>query len=47
MSPGRAGDLAGSDAQQVWAIGFWLEREGRLRGRALFDLAIDSKLHGG
>jgi integrase len=32
--------------QQVWAIRFWLEREGRLRGRALFDLAIDSKLRG-
>ena len=32
--------------QQVWAIRFWLEREGRLRDRALFDLAIDSKLRG-
>jgi integrase len=31
-------------AGQVWAIRFWLEREGRLRDRALFDLAIDSKL---
>src|ERR1700677_4686822 len=32
--------------QQVWAIRFWLEREGRLRDRAMFDLAIDSKLRG-
>jgi integrase len=30
--------------QQVWAIRFWLDREQRLRDRALFDLAIDSKL---
>jgi len=27
--------------QQVWAIRFWLDREGRLRDRAMFDLAID------
>jgi hypothetical protein len=26
--------------QQVWAIRFWLDREGRLRDRAMFDLAI-------
>jgi len=32
--------------QQVWAIRFWLDREQRLRDRAMFDLAIDSKLHG-
>ena len=32
--------------QQVWAIRFWLDREGRVRDRALFDLAIDSKLRG-
>jgi integrase len=32
--------------QQVCAIRFWLDREGRLRDRALFDLAIDSKLRG-
>lgn len=31
---------------QVWAIRFWLDHEGRLRDRALFDLAIDSKLRG-
>jgi hypothetical protein len=28
--------------QQVWAVRFWLDREQRLRDRALFDLAIDS-----
>jgi hypothetical protein len=33
--------------QQVWAIRFWLDRERRLRDRAMFDLAIDSKLRGG
>lgn len=32
--------------KQVWEIRFWLEREQRLRDRALFDLAIDSKLRG-
>ena len=32
--------------QQVWAIRFWLDRERRMRDRALFDLAIDSKLRG-
>src|SRR5687767_3843530 len=32
--------------QQVWAIRFWLDRERRLRDRALFDLPIDSKLRG-
>ena len=32
--------------QQVWAIRFWLDRERRLPDRALFDLAIDSKLRG-
>lgn len=32
--------------QQVWAIRFWLEREHRVRDRALFDFAIDSKLRG-
>lgn len=33
-------------AQQVWAIRFHLEHEGRTRDRALFDVAIDSKLRG-
>jgi hypothetical protein len=32
--------------QQVWAIRFWLDREHRLRDRAMFDFAIDSKLRG-
>ena len=32
--------------RQVWAIRFFLDREGRMRDRALFDLAIDSKLRG-
>lgn len=32
--------------KQIWAIRFFLEREWRLRDRALFDLAIDSKLRG-
>jgi integrase len=33
-------------AQQVWAIRFYLDHEGRTRDRALFDIAIDSKLRG-
>ena len=32
--------------QQVWAIRFWLDRDRRLRDRAMFDLAIDSNLRG-
>ena len=32
--------------KEVWAVRFWLEQEGRLRDRALFDLAIDSKPRG-
>ena len=32
--------------KEVWAIRFWLDQERRLRDRALFDLAIDSKLRG-
>ncbi len=32
--------------RQIWAIRFFLDREARLRDRALFDLAIDSKLRG-
>lgn len=31
---------------QIWAIRYFLGREGRMRDRALFDLAIDSKLRG-
>jgi len=32
--------------KQIWAVRFFLDREGRVRDRALFDLALDSKLHG-
>lgn len=32
--------------RQIWAIRFHLDREHRLRYRALFDLAIDNKLRG-
>jgi site-specific recombinase XerC len=32
--------------QQVWAIRSWLDHERRVRDRAMFDLAIDSKLRG-
>lgn len=32
--------------KQIWAIRFFLDREKRVRDRALFDLAIDSKLRG-
>jgi hypothetical protein len=46
----NAGRIVGSKRalkpQQVWAIRFWLDHERRLRDRALFDLAIDSKLRG-
>lgn len=48
--PWNAGRVLGSKRalkpQQVWAIRFLLDREGHLRDRALFDLAIDSKLRG-
>ena len=32
--------------RQIGSIRFFLDREGRMRDRALFDLAIDSKLRG-
>ncbi len=32
--------------KQIWAIRFFLDLERRIRDRALFDLAIDSKLRG-
>jgi len=32
--------------KQIWEIQFFLDREKRIRDRALFDLAIDSKLRG-
>ena len=48
--PWNAGRMVGAKRalkpQQVWAIRFWLDRERRLCDRAIFDLAIDSKLRG-
>jgi hypothetical protein len=48
--PWNAGRMVGAKRalkpQQVWAIRFWLDRERRLRDRAMFDFAIDSKLRG-
>ena len=48
--PWNVGRLVGAKRplkpQQVWAIRFWLDSEQRLRDRAMFDLAIDSKLRG-
>lgn len=32
--------------RDIWAIRFFLDEHGRMRDRALFDLAIDSKLRG-
>lgn len=32
--------------KEIWAIRFMLDQAGKLRDRALFDLAIDSKLRG-
>lgn len=32
--------------RDIWAIRFYLDEHKRLRDRALFNLAIDSKLHG-
>ncbi len=46
----NAGKLVGAKRapkpQQVWAIRFLLDREKRVRDRALFDVAVDSKLRG-
>jgi site-specific recombinase XerC len=48
--PWNEGHLRGAKRplkqQQVWAIRFWLDQHRRLRDRALFDFAIDSKLSG-
>lgn len=50
LRPWNEGRLLGAKRalrpQQVWAIRFWLDQHRRLRDRALFDLAIDSKLRG-
>jgi hypothetical protein len=42
----RRGAKRALKQQQVWAIRFWLDQHRRLRNRALFDFAIDSKLRG-
>jgi integrase len=42
----RVGAKRALKARQVWAIRFFLDQHRRLRDRALFDLAIDSKLRG-
>lgn len=48
--PWNVGSLVGAKRplkpRDVWAIRFFLDEHGRLRDRALFDLAIDSKLRG-
>lgn len=48
--PWNAGMLVGAKRplkpRDVWAIRFFLDEHQRLRDRALFDLAIDSKLRG-
>ncbi|WP_420854338.1 integrase [Sphingomicrobium nitratireducens] len=50
MRPWNAGTQVGPKRpltqKQIWAIRFHLDREQRFRDRALFDLAIDSKLRG-
>jgi integrase len=48
--PRNAGNMVGAKRplkpRDVWAIRFFLDEHRRLRDRALFDLAIDSKLRG-
>jgi integrase len=48
--PWNAGNVVGAKRplkpRDVWAIRFYLDEHRRLRDRALFDLAIDSKLRG-
>ncbi|MGS0649039.1 tyrosine-type recombinase/integrase [Komagataeibacter melomenusus] len=48
--PWNAGKIVGAKRalkeKHVWAIRFWLGSEQRVRDRALFDLALDSKLRG-
>lgn len=48
--PWNAGSIVGAKRplkpRDVWAIRFFLDEHRRLRDRALFDLAIDSKLRG-
>ncbi len=46
----NAGKMVGTKRpltqKQIWAVRFFLDREGRVRDRALFDLALDSRLRG-
>lgn len=48
--PWNAGKQVGATnplkQRQIWVVRFFLDRDGRMRDRALFDLAIDSKLRG-
>jgi site-specific recombinase XerC len=48
--PWNTGNMVGAKRplkpRDVWAIRFFLDKHRRLRDRALFDLAIDSKLRG-
>src|SRR3546814_14321188 len=48
--PWNAGTMVGAKRplkpRDVWAIRFFLDEHRRLRDRAMFDLAIDSKLRG-
>ena len=48
--PWNAGAIVGTKRplkpRDVWAIRFFLDEHRRVRDRALFDLAIDSKLRG-
>ena len=49
-APWNAGKKVGTKRpftqKQIWADRFFLDRESRVRDRALFDLAIDGKLRG-
>lgn len=42
----KVGDKRALKPRQIWAVRFFLDQHDRLRDRALFDLAIDSKLRG-
>lgn len=46
MRAGKSVPNERSKFKQIGLIRFFLDREGRMRDRALFDLAIDSKLRG-
>lgn len=50
QTPWNAGKMVGAKRalkeKHVWAIRFWLAHKDRIRDRALFDLALDSKLRG-